>query len=139
MLHLKQKVKTMLISFPTSFPTFPMYISGHDSRQVFAHMYLTVDTFSECDITVKRLAVSKPILSLAAAASITAANMNITSDFMKGQASGSYKCDAKVTETLSGGVIFETTNLQYKAFNSDNSTDFPSDSKFLLYSVICVF
>ena len=59
----------------------------------------------------------------------SAAHMNITGDFLKGAVNGgSYKCDAMVTESLDGGVQFETTNLQYKAFNNDNSTTF-SDGK----------
>ena len=60
---------------------------------------------------------------------VTVKRENISGDFLKGTVHGSYKCNAKLTETIENGVVFETTNLQYKAFNSDNSTSFSGDSE----------
>ncbi|XP_076453996.1 lysosome-associated membrane glycoprotein 1-like [Babylonia areolata] len=54
---------------------------------------------------------------------VVASQTNITG-FMKGSGGGSYKCNAQQTETLNNGIKFETANLQYKAFNNDNSTSF---------------
>ena len=63
-------------------------------------------------------------------APVTVKHENISGEFLKGSANGgSYKCNAKLTETIGNGVVFETTNLQYKAFNNDNSTSFNSDSE----------
>ena len=63
-------------------------------------------------------------------APVTVKHENISGEFLKGSANGgSYKCNAKLTETIGNGVAFETTNLQYKAFNNDNSTSFNSDSE----------
>ncbi|XP_076435485.1 uncharacterized protein LOC143275342 isoform X1 [Babylonia areolata] len=45
--------------------------------------------------------------------------------FLQGSVDGgSYKCDAKITQALDNGVLMETTNLQYKAFNYDASVKF---------------
>ncbi|KAL8559243.1 hypothetical protein ACOMHN_040367 [Nucella lapillus] len=59
---------------------------------------------------------------------VVASEMNTTGDFMKASTKGgSYKCDAQETETLSNGVEFKTSKLQFKAFNTNNSTDFNKD------------
>ena len=58
-------------------------------------------------------------------AKMTVKNENISGDFLVGSMDGgSYKCNDKLTTTIERGVQFETWNLQYKAFNNDNTTTF---------------
>ena len=67
---------------------------------------------------------------------VTLSHINIT-DFLKGQISGSYKCNAKLTEGIANGVLLETTDLQYQAFNKGNLTAF-GDCKFQGCHKFCV-
>ncbi len=45
---------------------------------------------------------------------------------------GSYKCNANVTITAEHGVELITSNFQYKAFQTGNSTTFSNDGEYSL-------
>ncbi|KAK7484736.1 hypothetical protein BaRGS_00024021, partial [Batillaria attramentaria] len=51
-----------------------------------------------------------------------------TTSFPDVKTGGSYRCDTNLPQSLSNGVVFETRDLQYKAFNTDNDTTFSSDN-----------
>ncbi|KAL3846916.1 hypothetical protein ACJMK2_017864 [Sinanodonta woodiana] len=52
------------------------------------------------------------------------ATANFTGALFQSKANGSYKCNVDTEVTFTGNVKLNTYNLQYKAFNHDNSTNF---------------
>nr|KAG5697908.1 hypothetical protein BaRGS_026846 [Batillaria attramentaria] len=114
--------QTLNITFNTDWQLTLTFAKGaaEDASQLGAS-----DKYSLRDIDLTYNTTSFPDVKTAGQVKVNATNLK---NYLTGSAGGSYRCDTNLPQSLSNGVVFETRDLQYKAFNTDNDTTFSSDN-----------